>query len=126
MPGRSFFSFHRTMSRIASRDSGRVSKSIARIRAQESGKTTLAFESRPPETFRATSTASANASRVKSGVPEGPEPSELGGYTKFRDSANPGEGSRRTLAQVTPSASRQKTCGGTTGGRRESRISRRT
>ena len=88
-------------------------------------KTTEARES-PPDSFRATSTASAMASRENSGVPDGPEPRVFGGYAKWRESTNPGAGSRRTFAQVTPSARRQKTCGGKTGGRRGIFISRRT
>ena len=43
-----------------------------RIRAQESGKSTDARVMRPPDRARAALTASARASRVRSGVLEGP------------------------------------------------------
>ena len=78
-PGRSFFSFQSTISRTASSEPGRVSKSIDRIRAHASGKTTEARESRPSERRRAALTASESASRVKIGVPDAELPTALAG-----------------------------------------------
>ena len=58
----------------ASELSGKLSSSTGRMRAQASGKTTEARVSRPPARARAALTASAIASRVRTGEPAGPTP----------------------------------------------------
>jgi hypothetical protein len=78
-PGRSFFNFQSTISEAASGEAGTCSKSIGRIRAHASGKTTDARARRSSARRRAAVTASESASRVKRGVPEAPAPSDPDG-----------------------------------------------